>query len=113
MQTFKSRKISQNVVSGTVRVVKDSTYIYYIDGMSLTFLDLFQQPFFVQTPYLITVASSRKQKTKINCNTNNHITLTLKAPIATKVGCFSRLLKCLRSLYSKSVDPEQTAPIGA
>ena len=39
--------------------------------------------------------------------------LTLNAPIATKVVCFSRLLKCLRSLYGKSVDPDQTAPIGA
>ena len=27
--------------------------------------------------------------------------LTLKAPIATKIVCFSRLLKCLRSLYDK------------
>ena len=27
--------------------------------------------------------------------------LTLNAPIATKVVCFSRLLKCLRSLYGK------------
>ena len=27
--------------------------------------------------------------------------LTPKAPIATKVVCFSRLLKCLRSLYDK------------
>ena len=33
--------------------------------------------------------------------------LTLNAPIATKVVCFSRLLKCLRSL-----DPDQTALIG-
>ena len=40
-------------------------------------------------------------------------TLTLNAPIATKVICFSRLLKCLRSLYGKGVDPDQTAPIGA
>ena len=39
--------------------------------------------------------------------------LTLNAPIATKVVCFSRLLKCSRSLYGKSVDPDQTAPIGA
>ena len=30
-----------------------------------------------------------------------------------KVVCFSRLLKCLRSLYANSVDPDQTAPIGA
>ena len=29
------------------------------------------------------------------------ITLTLNAPITTKVVCFSRLLKCLRSLYGK------------
>ena len=35
--------------------------------------------------------------------------LTLNTPIATKVVCFSRLLKCLRN----SVDPEETAPIGA
>ena len=39
--------------------------------------------------------------------------LTLNAPIATKVVCFSRLLKCLRSLCGKSVDPYQTVPIGA
>ena len=42
--------------------------------------------------------------------------LTLNAPVATKVVCFSRLLKCLRSLYtsmSNSVYPDQTAPIGA
>ena len=47
---------------------------------------------------------------------NSHIRvvgwLTLKAPIATKVVCFSRLLKCLRSLYDR-VDPDQTALIGA
>ena len=36
--------------------------------------------------------------------------LTLNASIATIVVCFSRLLKCLRSLYG-SVDPDQTAPI--
>ena len=31
--------------------------------------------------------------------------LTLKAPIPTKVVCFSRLLKCLRSLYGKQCGP--------
>ena len=31
--------------------------------------------------------------------------LTLKAPIATKVVRFSRLLKCLRSLYGKQCGP--------
>ena len=31
--------------------------------------------------------------------------LTLNAPIATKVVCFSRLLKCLRSLYGKQCGP--------
>ena len=35
------------------------------------------------------------------------VMLTLKAPIATKVVCFSRLL------MANSVDPDQTAPIGA
>ena len=30
---------------------------------------------------------------------------TLNAPIATKVFCFSRLLKCLRSLYGKQCGP--------
>ena len=39
--------------------------------------------------------------------------LTLNAPITTKVVCFTRLLKCLRRLYGKQCDPEQTAPIGA
>ena len=41
------------------------------------------------------------------------MSLTLNAPIATKVVCFSRLLKCLKSIYVKKVDPDQTAPIGA
>ena len=31
--------------------------------------------------------------------------LTLNAPIATKVVCFSRLLKCFRSLYDKQCGP--------
>ena len=31
--------------------------------------------------------------------------LTLNAPITTKVICFSRLLKCLRSLYDKQCGP--------
>ena len=31
-------------------------------------------------------------------------------PIATKVDGFSHLLKDLKSLYGKSVDPDQTAP---
>ena len=31
--------------------------------------------------------------------------LALNAPIATKVVCFSRLLKCLRSLYGKQCGP--------
>ena len=33
--------------------------------------------------------------------TTNKIILTLNAPTATKVVCFSHLLKCLRSLYGK------------
>ena len=33
--------------------------------------------------------------------TGASLVLTLNAPIATKVVCFSRLLKCLRSLYGK------------
>ena len=45
---------------------------------------------------------------KISC-----ILLTLNAPIATKVVCFSRLLKCSETSMSNSVDPDQTAPIGA
>ena len=33
------------------------------------------------------------------------VVLTLNTPIATKVVCFSRLLKCLRSLYGKQCGP--------
>ena len=36
---------------------------------------------------------------------NNKIEISLKAQIATKVVCFSRLLKCLRSLYDKQCGP--------
>ena len=39
--------------------------------------------------------------------------LTLNAPMATKVVCFSRLLEYLRGLYGKQCGPDQTAPIGA
>ena len=34
-----------------------------------------------------------------------HSSLTLIAPISTKVACFSRLLKYLRSLYGKQGGP--------
>ena len=41
-----------------------------------------------------------------NCKLYNYnLQLPLKAPIATKVACFSRLLKCLRSLYGKQCGP--------
>ena len=33
------------------------------------------------------------------------LSLTLNAPMATKVVCFSHLLKCLRSLYGKQCGP--------
>ena len=36
--------------------------------------------------------------------------LTLNGLIATKVICYYRLLKCF---YDNSVDPDQTAPLGA
>ena len=39
--------------------------------------------------------------------------LTLNAPIATKVVCFSRLLKCLRSLYGKQCGLRSDCSIGA
>ena len=37
--------------------------------------------------------------------------LTVSAPIATTVVCFSRLLKCLRTFLANSVDPDHTAPV--
>ena len=37
--------------------------------------------------------------------TSEYKALTLNAPIATKVVCFSRLLKYLRSLYGKQCGP--------
>ena len=39
--------------------------------------------------------------------------LTLNVSIATKVVCFSCLLKCFKASMANSVDPDQTAPIGA
>ena len=39
--------------------------------------------------------------------------LTLNAPIATKVVCFSRLLKCLRSLYGKRCGPRSDCSSGS
>ena len=43
---------------------------------------------------------------------NSHL-LTLKAPITTKVVCFCRLQKCFEASLTNSVDPDQTAPVGA
>ena len=43
----------------------------------------------------------------------NVLILTLKAPITTKVVCFSRLLNCLRSLYGKQYGPRSDCSIGA
>ena len=37
--------------------------------------------------------------------------LTLNAPIATKVVCFSRLLKCLRSIYDKQCGPRSDCSV--
>ena len=42
---------------------------------------------------------------KVRNRVHIELTLTLKAPIASKVVCFSRLLKCLRSLYNKQCGP--------
>ena len=39
--------------------------------------------------------------------------LTLNASIATKVFCFSRLLKCLRSLYGKQCGPRSDCSYGS
>ena len=39
--------------------------------------------------------------------------LTLNAPIATKVVCFSRLLKCLRSLHGKQCVPRSDCSYGS
>ena len=41
------------------------------------------------------------------------LAFSLKAPITTKVVCFSRLLKCLKASMANNVEPDQTAPIGA
>ena len=38
---------------------------------------------------------------EVSVNHAGNLNLTLNAPIATKVICFSRLLKCFRSLYGK------------
>ena len=37
----------------------------------------------------------------------------INAPIATKVVCFSRLLKCVEASMANNLRPDQTAPIGA
>ena len=39
------------------------------------------------------------------CASGEASSLILNAPITTKVVCFSRLLKCLRSLYGKQCGP--------
>ena len=36
-----------------------------------------------------------------------------KASITAKCGNFCRLLECISSVLSNSVDPDQTAPVGS
>ena len=52
-----------------------------------------------------TSVKSMYQKIYFTTEMQPNIFLTLKAPIATKVVCFSHLLKCLRSLYGKQCGP--------
>ena len=55
---------------------------------------------------IINLINVVRKKKSFSC-----ILLTLNAPIATTVVCFSRLLKCLRTSLANSVDPDQTAPV--
>ena len=43
----------------------------------------------------------------------NDTLLTLKAPITTIVVCFCHLLVILKVIFANSVDPDQTARLGA
>ena len=52
-----------------------------------------------------TVCIGYQQMTKVATTKERVKHLTLNAPIATKVVCFSHLLKCLKSLYSKQCGP--------
>ena len=45
--------------------------------------------------------AAKRIKIEQVCPCKGHCILTLNAPFATKVVCFSHLLKCLRSLYGK------------
>ena len=65
------------------------------------------------------VAASKERVTDIKCvfkylcQHNILVHLTLKAPTATKVVCFSHLQNVQEASMTNSVDPDQTAPIGA
>ena len=58
-----------------------------------------------KTIFLSTVHFSCKVVKVHDSNPQYHSNLTHNAPIATKVVCFSHLLKCLRSLYGKQCRP--------
>ena len=60
--------------------------------------------FFIFIQILIIEYSVSKIRVHI-LNVGSMISLTLKAPITTKIVCFSRLLKCLRSLCGKQCGP--------
>ena len=62
-----------------------------------------------QIPMCDTLNSSLNAKSD-SCSVTDdsageYLNITLTAPIATKVVCCSRLLKCLRSLYGKQCGP--------
>ena len=82
-------------------------------------LEGFQDDFTGMMPDMFTWFQTESAVPRITCDSKGNAlefsrngglwkkttTLTLKAPIATKVLCFSRLLKCLRSLYGKQCGP--------
>ena len=56
-------------------------------------------------PDLLKSYQSAQRKSRVFTTILCIAKLTLKGPITTKVVCFSRLLKCLRSLYGKQCGP--------
>ena len=67
-----------------------------------------------ENQYSRAMHETTEHKERMVMRNGNHSTsqLTLNAPIATKVVCFSRLLKCLRSLHGKQCGPRSDCSYG-
>ena len=109
-------------------VFPDHTHLlflrHYLQGL-LQQIVYFNKTVYLELYDLLTMCTSSPRKyfvqIRVESQLREHsyeplsdgVYLILNAPIATKVVCFSRLLKCLRNLYGKQCGPRSDCSYGS